>query len=68
MIAIKRNGITIGIEDWSPWKKLPVLTVRIENDNSTYKVASFNNKETAEWFIEIVEEFLEGMVEKNVRT
>lgn len=56
-MIIKRNGITISVEDWSPWKKLPVLAVRIEDENKTYKVASFKDKETAEWFCDIMEEF-----------
>lgn len=57
MKGIKRNGITVSVEDWSPWKKLPVLAVKIEDENKVYKVASFKDKETAEWFCDIMEEF-----------
>ena len=54
---IKRNGIIISVEDWSPLRKKPVLAVSFENENKTYKAASFNDKETAEWFCGVMEEF-----------
>ena len=63
--GIKRNGITISVEDWSGMgKKKPVLAVKIEDENAKYKVASFNSKETAMWFLEICEEFFSRDHEK----
>ena len=57
MKGIRRNGITVSVEDWSPWKKRPVLAVRFDDENKVYKAASFKDKETAEWFCQIMEEF-----------
>lgn len=62
MKGVKRNGIKVSVQDWSPWKKLPVLVVEFEGENTAYKVASFNSKEMADWFCEVMEVFLEGMV------
>ena len=50
MNKITRNGITVSVQNWTPWKKLPVLAVSFEGENKAYKVASFNNAETAAWF------------------
>ena len=61
MTGIKHNGITVSVQDWSPWKKLPVLVVEFEGENTAYKVASFNSKETAKWFNEVMEEFFKGL-------
>ena len=61
MTGIKHNGITVSVQDWSPWKKLPVLVVEFEGENKAYKVASFNSKETAKWFNEVMEEFFKGL-------
>lgn len=60
--GISHNGITFRIEDWKPWKKLPVLTVRFDGEAETYKVASFKDEATAQWFAEICDEFFKGIV------
>ena len=44
-----------------PNRKKPCLAVQI--GNCIYKVASFNSEETADWFIEIIEEMF-GEVEE----
>ena len=44
-----------------PYRKKPCLAVQI--DNCITKVASFNSEETADWFIEIIEEMF-GEVEE----
>lgn len=62
MKGIKHNGITVSIQDWSPWKKLPVLVVEFDGENTAYKVASFSSKSQAEWFCEVMEEFFKGLV------
>lgn len=59
MKRIKHNGVIVSVQDWSPWKKLPVLVVEFEGENKAYKVASFNSKKTAEWFCEVMEEFFD---------
>ena len=43
-----------------PNKKLPSLTVHIGNE--TYKVATFKDEVTANWFQEFCEEFFDGYV------
>ena len=71
MTGIKHNGVTISVQNWKPWKKLPVLVVEFEGENRGYKVASFNSEETAKWFCEVCEEFFNGLVigrAKNERT
>ena len=55
-VGIKRNGIEVCVEHF-PYRKKPCLGVYIENENCLYKVASFNSEETADWFLEIMEEF-----------
>ena len=65
MKGIKHNGVTVSVQDWSPWKKLPVLVIEVEGDNTAYKVASFNSKETANWFCEVMEEFFSGLVKED---
>ena len=50
---IERRGIKILITHL-PNRKKPCLAVQI--DNCIYKVASFNDDVTADWFIEITEE------------
>lgn len=62
MTGIKHNGVTISVQDWKPWKKLPVLVVEFEGENAAYKVASFKDEATARWFTEVCEEFFKGMV------
>ena len=39
-----------------PMRKKPVIAVSFEGENAMYKVASFNSEETAEWFLECLEE------------
>lgn len=56
MKGIRRNGITVSVQKWQTHKK-PVLAVQIEDENCIYKVASFNSEETANWFVELMEEF-----------
>lgn len=62
--GIKHNGIIISVQKWDS-HKLPVLAVQIENENAVYKVASFNSIESANWFVEIADEFFENLVKKN---
>lgn len=59
--GIRHNGVTVTVQQWSS-HKLPVLAVQIEDENRLYKVASFNSIETANWFIEIMQEFFDGLV------
>ena len=54
-VGIKRNGISVFVEHM-PYRKKPCLTV--QKGNCIYKVASFNSEETADWFMEIVEEMI----------
>lgn len=54
----ERNGIGIVVMHMRPQRKKPVLAVKI--DNGFTKVASFNSEETADWFLEILEEFIHG--------
>ncbi len=46
-----------------PGRKNPCLAVQI--DGCTYKVASFNDETTADWFIEILEEIVFGRGRKD---
>lgn len=63
IISIEKNGIKMCITHL-PNRKKPCLAVQI--DNCIYKVASFDNETTADWFIEIMEEmFVKG--EEDVR-
>ena len=64
MKGIKHNNITISVRDWKPWRKLPVLVVEIGEENTQYKVASFNSEETAKWFCDVCEEFFEGCIRR----
>ena len=61
MAGIKHNGVCVFVQKWESHKK-PVLAVQFENENRIYKVASFNSIETADWFVEVMEEFFEGLV------
>lgn len=63
MVGISHNGITVSIERW-PGKKLPVLSLHFEGENSVYKVASFNSEQTARWFSEVMEEFFKDVLTK----
>ena len=63
IISIEKNGIKMCITHL-PNRKKPCLAVQI--DNCIYKVVSFDNETTADWFIEILEEmFVKG--EEDVR-
>ena len=48
-VIAANNKIVIAIQTWETHKK-PVLAVFMADDNAWYKVASFNNMETADWF------------------
>lgn len=63
MRGIKHNGVIVSVQRW-PSHKLPVLALQFENENSVYKVASFNSEDTAHWFEEIMEEFFKGLVKE----
>ena len=52
-IFLEKRGIRLSVTHL-PYRKKPCLAVQI--DNCIYKVASFNSEETADWFIEILEE------------
>ena len=54
-VGLSRNGITVSVEHF-PYRKKPALAVYIEKENRAYKVASFNSEETADWFLELMEE------------
>ena len=62
-IRIRRTSMAeyqIGIENWNPIRKKPVLTVI--KDNEHIKVASFNDVESAELFYKALYEcFKEGV-------
>ena len=64
--GISRNGIGVYVQKWES-HKLPVLCVKVENDNCLYKVASFNSVETAEWFTEVMEEFFSPLIGKTIQ-
>ena len=52
---IRINDMVVSIQKW-PTHKKPVLAVKFDDENATYKVASFNSVKTANWFAEILEE------------
>ena len=60
----EENGTRI-VMTHLPNRKNPCLAVEI--DNCFYKVASFNDETTADWFIEILEEILFGERRRNVQ-
>lgn len=53
----RRVGIGIGTMSMIPKRKKPCIVVR--EGNTCVKVASFNNEESAIWFLEKFEKFLE---------
>lgn len=63
MTGVKHNGVTVSVQKWSDHKK-PVLAVQFDDENAIYKVASFNSTETADWFVEVMEEFFKGIVKE----
>ena len=52
-VSIEKNGVKICITHF-PNRKKPCLAVKI--DNCIYKVASFNDETTADYFIQIVQD------------
>lgn len=62
--GISRGGITVSVAEWNGYKN-PVLSVYIEDDNTHYKVASFDSYDRAVWFIDKMREFLNGLVEES---
>lgn len=62
--GIKHNGVIVSVQKWDS-HALPALVVQFENENRVYKVASFNSIETANWFVEIMGEFFDGLVKKD---
>lgn len=61
--GFKHNGVIVTVQKWDTHKH-PVLAVQFEDENKIYKVASFNSAETANWFVEVMEEFFEGLVKE----
>lgn len=61
--GMRHNGIAVSVQKWDS-HKLPVLVVQVDGDNCAYKVASFNSVEIANWFLEIMKEFLDGLVKE----
>ena len=59
--GLRHNGVTVSVAKWDSHKN-PVLAVRIEGKNAVFKVASFNSPETANWFVEQMQKFFEGLV------
>ena len=59
--GIRHNGITVAVSKWDSHKN-PVLSIRRDGENSVYKVASFNSPETANWFVEQMKIFFDGLV------
>lgn len=50
-LGISLNGYEVTVEHLDGIRKKPCLMVRVPNDNTSYKVASFNSEETADWFL-----------------
>lgn len=59
--GIRHNGVTVSVQKWDSHAR-PVLAVQIEDENRIYKVASFNSIEAANWFVEMMQEFFDGLV------
>ena len=57
-MMLSRNGIGIGI-DYFPYHKKPCLYVYDRKTNTCYKVASFNNEHSADFFKEAVKKMFE---------
>ena len=57
MISGAKRGETLVAVMPLPKHKLPALTVQFDNDNTIYKVATFDSAEKAKWFIEVMDEF-----------
>ena len=55
--VLRVKDMAVHIQKWSTHKK-PVLSVKFDDENCLYKIASFNSEETAEWFVKNLEERL----------
>ena len=55
---LELNGMTIHFSKEFPMRKKPVIAVSFDGESELYKVASFNSEETAQWFLECLEEAL----------
>ena len=54
---ISHNGTRIIVTDMKELGKRPSLVVSFDDDATIYKVASFQSKEKAQWFIDVLKEF-----------
>lgn len=55
-IILRKGDIEITAENWAPVRKKPVLAIR--RGNTATKYASFNSKEAAEEFMDILAAFV----------
>ena len=55
---LELKGMRIHFFKEFPMRKKPVIAVSFEGENAIYKVACFNSEETAQWFLECLEEAL----------
>lgn len=54
-IGIRLNGYEVVVEH-DPRRVKPCLMVKTPRENAWYKVASFNNEESADWFLTQMEQ------------
>lgn len=47
-----------------PGKKRPVLALSFDGSRNYYRVATFDNERAAQWFMEVLEEFLQRFGEE----
>ena len=52
--------MTIHFCEKYPMRKKPVMAVSFEGENAMYKVASFNDEKTLNWFAECLDEALKA--------
>lgn len=57
MKGIKHNNITISVQDWKPWEKLPVLVVEIDG-----KLRVSIAKKRQNGFVKFVKSFLKDLL------
>lgn len=62
-IGLSLNGYEVTVEHLTGIRKKPCLMVRVPNDNASYKVASFNSEETADWFLAQMKKMFEAEVQ-----
>jgi hypothetical protein len=60
--SYQRNGIRFWIGRWTNVitgleYKRPVLAVKVDGDNTIYKLASFDSEEKAGWFVDLFGEY-----------